>query len=308
MTELYLITGFLGAGKSTFLKNFMHLFDGRKMQLIINEFGKEGIDGALLAALGIGLEEITGGSVFCSCRLDQFEKAMTTFVQPDTEVLLVEASGLTDPTGVKKLFGPDSRYTNIDYKGAVCLVDAVRFPKVYAKSRTVVKQIAASDVILINKTDIASAEELSRTTDLIRNQRPDAVVLETSFGRVDAGILKTIADAYTQDDSLMNTAPDISIRSLTVTVSPNITSYQLQKFIEMFVEQTFRVKGFIQTAEGMMLADCVGNIVSIKPYELPVDPEKAGKLTVLSGAGMPVVKHVKNAVLWYPDEILSVDY
>ena len=71
MTELYLITGFLGAGKSTFLKNFMHLFDGRKMQLIINEFGKEGVDGALLTALGIGLEEITGGSVFCSCRLDR---------------------------------------------------------------------------------------------------------------------------------------------------------------------------------------------------------------------------------------------
>ena len=180
MSKMYLVTGFLGAGKSTFLKNFMHLFDDVKMQLIINEFGKEGVDGALLAELGIGLEEITGGSVFCSCRLDQFEKALNTFVQPDTDVVLVEASGLSDPTGVKKLFrAEDNRYPNIDYKGAVCLVDAVRFPKVYAKSRTVVKQIAASDVVLINKTDIATEEQLAKTKELVLNQRPNVTLLET---------------------------------------------------------------------------------------------------------------------------------
>ena len=56
MSRLYLITGFLGSGKSTFLKNFIRLFPGEKMQLIINEFGREGIDGMLLEELGIGME------------------------------------------------------------------------------------------------------------------------------------------------------------------------------------------------------------------------------------------------------------
>ena len=52
MSKLYLITGFLGAGKTTFLKRFLDLFAGQKIQLIINEFGQEGVDGTLLSGLG----------------------------------------------------------------------------------------------------------------------------------------------------------------------------------------------------------------------------------------------------------------
>ena len=61
MSRLYLITGFLGAGKTTFLKSFIRLFEGQRIQLIVNEFGREGVDGALLAELGAYLKEIAGG-------------------------------------------------------------------------------------------------------------------------------------------------------------------------------------------------------------------------------------------------------
>ena len=71
MQRLYLITGFLGAGKTTFLKNFIRLFPGQKIRLIVNEFGREGVDGALLTELDAFLTEIAGGSVFCACRMDQ---------------------------------------------------------------------------------------------------------------------------------------------------------------------------------------------------------------------------------------------
>ncbi len=110
MSRLYLITGFLGAGKTTFLKNFIRLFAGRKIQLIINEFGQEGVDGVLLSSLGAYLNEISGGSVFCSCRLDQFENVLRKSADIDPEVILVEASGLSDPTGVRKLFSQTDRF------------------------------------------------------------------------------------------------------------------------------------------------------------------------------------------------------
>ena len=67
MSRLYLITGFLGAGKTTFLKQFMKQFSSERMHIIVNEFGKEGIDGELLSELGIALDEINNGSIFCSC-------------------------------------------------------------------------------------------------------------------------------------------------------------------------------------------------------------------------------------------------
>lgn len=307
MSQLYLITGFLGAGKTTFLKNFIRLFADKKLQLIVNEFGQEGVDGELLHNLGAQMEEVTGGSVFCSCRLDQFEKVLRQSVNVDADVILVEASGLSDPTGVRKLFAQTDRFPHIDYQGAVCLVDAVRFPKLYATARTCVKQLAASDAAVINKIDRAAPEQLAETRRLIAGQRPDLPVLETSFGKIDANLLDIMAAHRHAEDSEMPLTADLTLRKLMITIAPTITPYHLQKFIEMFSEDTFRVKGFIQTSEGLYLADCVGNVVSLTPYDKEVPAEKCGHLVVLSGAGMPVRKRVKDAVKWYPDEILQVE-
>lgn len=103
MSRLYLITGFLGAGKTTFLKQFMKQFSSERMHIIVNEFGKEGIDGELLSELGIALDEINNGSIFCSCRLDKFENVLQQVLQEKPDVIIVEASGLSDPTNVKKI-------------------------------------------------------------------------------------------------------------------------------------------------------------------------------------------------------------
>ena len=306
MGKLYLITGFLGAGKTTFLKNFIRLFAGQKIQLIINEFGKEGVDGVLLSDLGAYLSEIAGGSVFCSCRLDQFENVLRKSADINADVILVEASGLSDPTGVRKLFSQTDRFPHIDYQGAVCLVDAVRFPKLYATARTSVKQLASSDVAVVNKVDRASPEQLEHTLSLIRGQRPDMPVIQTTFGAVDTDILEMLTRAHTLPEADMPLTADLTLRKLMVTVSPDITPYALQKFIEMFIEVTFRVKGFIQTSEGLFLADCVGNVVSLTPYTGEVPADKIGHLVVLSGAGMPVKKRVREAAAWYPEQIISI--
>lgn len=307
MSELYLITGFLGAGKTTFLKNFIRLFAGRKIQLIVNEFGNEGVDGPLLSELGAYLSEISGGSVFCSCRIDQFEKVLRQSAGIHADVILVEASGLSDPTGVRKLFTQSDRFPGIEYQGAVCLVDAVRFPKLYATARTCVKQLAASDAAVVNKVDRANAEQLAETLSLIRGQRPDMPVLETSFGVVGAEILETLSQARVLPEHDMMLTEDLTLRKMLITVAPSITPYNLQKFLEMFLEDTFRVKGFIQTSGGLYLVDCVGNLVQLSPYAGAVAQEKVGRLVVLSGAGMPVKKRVKEAVRWYPEDILSVE-
>ena len=97
-----MITGFLGAGKTTFLRNFIDFFKYEKIRLIINEFGKEGIDGDLLSDLTAVMKEISGDSVFCACRMDQFESALKEC--NDDEIILIEASGLSDPTSVRRLF------------------------------------------------------------------------------------------------------------------------------------------------------------------------------------------------------------
>lgn len=308
MSRLYLVTGFLGAGKTTFLKRFLRLFAGQKIQLIVNEFGREGVDGALLAGLGVYLQEISGGSVFCSCRLDQFEKALTQSADFDADVILVEASGLSDPTGVRRLFAQTDRFPHIEYKGGVCLIDAVRFPKLYATARTCVKQLAASDVAVVNKIDRASPEQLEATRALLRGQRPDLPVVETSFGEVGPEVLDLLTRAAAEPSGEMPLTADLTLRKLNIRIAPTISSYDLRKFVEMFLEDTFRVKGFIETADaGLCLVDAVGNVCTVSGCALEIPAEKRGWLTVLSGAGMPVKKSVKEAAKWYHAFILSIE-
>jgi G3E family GTPase len=306
VSKLYIVTGFLGAGKTTFLKNFMRLFAGRKIRLIINEFGREGVDGTLLADLDAYLKEISGGSVFCSCRFDQFEAALRE-ASGDCDVIIAETSGLSDPTGVRRLFTAEGRFPNIDYCGAVCLIDAVRFPKIYATARTCVKQLAASDIAVVNKTDLASEQQLADTLAIISGQRPDMPVIKTSFGAVGGDILGQLDDAKSSCDAEPPLTADLTLKKLLITVKPEISPYDLGKFIEMFIEATFRVKGFVMTTEGVFFADCVGNVVTLTRYDGDVPEDKLGNLVVLSGAGMPVRKLVKEACAWYGDKIESVE-
>ena len=301
MSRLYLITGFLGAGKTTFLRNFVRLFRGEKLRLIVNEFGEAGLDGTLLSDLQAMLQEITGGSVFCSCRLDQFEKALHQCGEDET--ILVEASGLSDPTGVRRLFSQTDRFPHIQYMGGICLVDAVRFPKLYATARTCVRQIAASDVVLVNKIDKATAAQRDQTRALILGQRPEIALIETCFGALPCGFLELLEASQTGDREDLPQIMDLTTRRLTVRISPEITAYDLEMFIRMFAENTFRVKGLIETCDrGLLAADCVGNVVSLKPIESS-ETEKFGILTVLSGAKMPVGKALKEACSWYPSYV-----
>lgn len=307
MSKLYLITGFLGAGKTTFLKNFINLFRGKKIRLIVNEFGQEGVDGALLAEVSAHLDEISGGSVFCSCRIDQFEKTLRQSAGMDADVILVEASGLSDPTGVRRLFFNTDRFPNIDYMGAVCLVDAARFPKLYETARVCVKQLASSDVAIVNKIDRASEEQLDKTLGIISGQRPDMEIVRTSFGRVDGDILEKLAKARRAPGEDMPLIADVTLRKLLIRISPDITPSELERFIGMFIEATFRVKGFVMTTEGLYIADCVGNVPNIAPYDGEMPIEKRGFLVVLSGAGMPLRRRVKEAAKWYPGRVISVE-
>ena len=303
MSRLYLITGFLGAGKTTFLRQFISLFRSEKVRLIINEFGQEGIDGTLLSDLDAVMREISGGSVFCACRMDQFEAALRQC--GDDETILVEASGLSDPTGVRRLFAQTDRFPHIQYMGAICLVDAVRLPKIYATARSCVRQIAASDVILLNKVDRASAEQLAQTRELIRGQRPDIPILETSFGHIPPHFLEILKESQNGDLDNLPLIYDLSTKRMTVRLNAQISVYELEMFIRMFAENTFRVKGFIQTQDqGPVLADCVGNVVSITPTDAIISPEKLGVLTILSGSKMPLRSSVQAACRWYEPYIV----
>lgn len=290
MAQLYLITGFLGAGKTTFLKNFARLFPDRRLKLIINEFGREGIDGSLLRELDAQLSEITNGSIFCACRLDQFEAALQDALVDSPDVILVEASGLADPTNVRRVLDD---FPGVDFRGCVCLADTAKLHRIFSTALVCPRQIAVSSLVLLNKTDLAKGAQVEEAMALIRQANPAAVIRQTQFGKFQPEWLNDIVPRPAMDERL--NAPDITLQKAEITVSPTVSREKLTKLLNFLAPETWRMKGFLRTADGVFHIDCVGTVTALHPW----DGEANNHLVLLAGKGMSLRKTVKSAVQWY---------
>ena len=299
MSKLYLITGFLGAGKTTFLKNFINELSDYRLHLIINEFGKEGVDGELLRELGTALDEINNGSIFCSCRLDKFEEVLEKALSEKPDIIIVEASGLSNPMNVRKILHQEGKFSDVEYMGSICLVDARQFLKVYETAVVVKKQLAVSDLVLVNKTDLASKEQIEEIKGIIRKHRPEVPVHTTTFGRIERGWLNPAAPPDNQPEEPVIQSADITLKKYLLRLKPGLELKKLQKFIEMFLDDTYRVKGFVEVQGEIYLVNCVGSIYQAERFE--GKPEHVNDLVILSGNGLPVKKSLKKAMAWYPE-------
>ncbi len=305
MVQLYLITGFLGAGKTTFLKNLIRMLSSQRLRVIVNEFGKEGIDGQLLSELGVVLDEINNGSIFCSCRLDKFEEVLETALQSPPEIILVEASGLSDPTNIRKILSTNPRFSGIDFRGSICLVDAISFHKVFYTARVCKRQLSISDMVLINKTDIVSTEQTNAVEQQIMDHYPNLVIHRTSFGAIKPEWLAQLNSPPREADELIQPR-DITLQKATIHIRESMSLYQLEQFIRMFIEDTYRIKGFVCLDNKTWLVDCVGSLINITPYSV-TDKKKCNRITALAGQGMSLKKSIAKAVIWYPDYITDVE-
>lgn len=307
--EIYLITGFLGAGKTTFLKNFVRLHASKKQRIIVNEFGKEGIDGELLRELPVLIDEINNGSIFCSCRLEQFENVLKKAIADAPEMIIIEASGLSDPTNIHKILNGanDKSYENATLAGCICLVDAVNFKKVISTAQICKKQLSVSDLVIINKADIASNEDIELTEKLIFDLYPMMKTHLTSFGEIKAEWLEEISCKKEHTSKLIQTK-DLGLQKALLRLNDSIDMFHLNKLLSMLVEESYRIKGFVIINAVCYLVSCVGGMISITEHPVPQGENvDTNALVVLAGAGMAMEKSIKTATEWYGEHIVSVE-
>lgn len=299
MTQFFLITGFLGSGKTTFLKSFLPRLKGKDIQLIINEFGNTGVDGSLLSDYGTTLQEICGGSIFCSCKLDRFEEALNDCLSTNPEIILVEASGLSDPTNIRKILENYQQQGKLHYQGCVCLVDCVRFHKVLNTARVCKKQLMVADIILLNKIDLVSINEIENLKNLIKQHAPIPPIYCTKYGEINFPIEKLEVITPPSLEELAH-RPDITLQKLSLEIDESMSKYELEKFLQLFAEDTARIKGYVYLrTDGFLLVDSVGAMISVKPTN--IQNQTLG-LTLLATEGQPMRKSLKSAIDLYPDK------
>lgn len=298
MIDLYLVTGFLGSGKTTFLKNFVKCFPEKKIFIIVNEFGKVGIDGTLLTGSG-EIEEINNGSMFCSCRMDQLEHAFTKAITVHPDLILIETSGLSDPSGIHAIVNRPE-YSEIEYRGSICVVDATSFLKVLETAQNCRKQLSVSSIVLLNKCDVAGEEQLTKVQKIILQIQPSAKIHETEYGCFAESWLKDIDSSPVSAN--VDNRPDITLQKAVIEIAPDTSYDEMEQILKYIKNFTYRTKGFIQLQDGVYFIDCTDRVISMAPAgNLPY--KETGKLVALAGKGMPLRNGIRELKLQFPDRI-----
>ena len=186
------LTGFLGAGKTTLLNHILTAQHGKRIAVIENEFGEIGVDHDLVIGAEEEIFEMNNGCICCTVRGDLIRILGNLMKRKDKfDYILIETTGLADPGPVAQtFFVDDEMQAKLQLDGIVTVVDAKHLAARTDDSREAQEQIAFADVILLNKTDLVSPDELAELEARIRAINPYARVHRTrALSSADRGIL-----------------------------------------------------------------------------------------------------------------------
>jgi G3E family GTPase len=204
-TPVTVLTGYLGAGKTTLLNRILTENHGKKYAVIVNEFGEIGIDNDLIVESDEEIYEMNNGCICCTVRGDLIRVVEGLMRRPGRfDGIIVETTGLADPVPVAQTFFMDDDVrAKTELDAVIALVDAKHLPLRLKDSREAEDQIAFADVVVVNKTDLVTAEELARIEDIVRAINPSARIYKASRSDVD---LTKILDqgAFSLDRALEN--------------------------------------------------------------------------------------------------------
>lgn len=187
MTKVDIVSGFLGAGKTTFIKQLINeVYAGQKLVLIENEFGEIGIDGGFLKDAGVEITEMNSGCICCTLVGDFSEalKKVMTDLKPDR--IIIEPSGVGKLSDVVKAVEGVEKEAGIEIGSAITVVDGKK-TKMYIKNfgEFFLNQVECAGTIVISRTQNMSQEKLDECVHLLREHNDKAAVITTPWDQLD---------------------------------------------------------------------------------------------------------------------------
>ena len=254
------LTGYLGAGKTTLLNRILSEQHGKKFAVVINEFGELGVDNDLVIDADEEVFEMNNGCICCTVRGDLIRIIEGLMKRKDKfDGILVETTGLADPGPVAQTFFTDEDVkarTRLD--AIVTVIDAKHFFGQLEQGSEAEQQVAFADVILLNKTDLVSADELAKVEDRIRGINRYARIFHTQNSQI---ALDAILDKGAFDlGRILEFEPDFlhsghdhhhedEVRSLSITADRPVDPDRFQKWMGALLQikggDIFRSKGIL---------------------------------------------------------------
>jgi G3E family GTPase len=270
-----IVSGLLGSGKTTFIKNFLQGAAGKTV-VLVNDFGKAGIDGEIFSAGGIESVELPSGCVCCTLKFDLIMTIQRIMKQFSPDHLLIEPSGVASPSGVLEAL----ESAGVVRSSVIGIVDAVEFVELYASGMYggfFEDQIKNSDVILVNKTDLAEENVIDGTERMINAINPRAILFRT----VNAEVKVPLPDAPLQR-TIVPSNCHFYFETLSFKIADGTDLTLMQKFFDDLSQGKFgrvaRAKALVETSEGPYRFDSTFGKVDIVRFEKDI---KDSRLVVI---------------------------
>ena len=205
-----LLVGFLGSGKTTLLNTILRENHGKRIAVIENEFGEISIDHDLVIGADEDIFEMSNGCVCCSIKGDLIETLNRLLARHQhIDHIVIEATGLASPGPIAQAFMVHDEIAHgLKLDGVVALVDVKHLWNYLDEMDVAWEQIAFSNVILLNKSDLVSAEELARAESRVKQINPTAEILKTQNAKVGLDCILGIG-GFELDTSQLEAFPDV---------------------------------------------------------------------------------------------------
>lgn len=260
----HLISGFLGAGKTTTLLHLLRELKarGERCAVLVNEFGALGVDGAVLAeAPSLAVKEIADGCICCTLagRLAEGLLELADRVRP--ERVFIEPTGLARPEELRRLLAQEELANRFTLRPVLTVVDPLTFLKLRGRKMGFYDaQVAEAGVIVANKLDRVGPESLADFRTALAAANPGARMIETQFGRVPLDVLESMPQPVSKAANAAQNHAHAPGEALSIQFDSE-ASFDAKRLREVFATlaegmlgvEAWRAKGIFRTPEGWLL-------------------------------------------------------
>ncbi|MHB0997875.1 MAG: CobW family GTP-binding protein [Armatimonadota bacterium] len=296
------ITGFLGCGKTSFLRRMLPLCGEANVRpaLIINEVGDVDVDGELLADLHAEQVRLVGGCVCCTLQSQLKETIYNVIEQKSGDVIIIECSGLSDPLDVLNALSAPALLPEIGVSHIICLLDAGRVLKILNAVELAKSQVSTANIVIMNKADLLDSERWDSIESVVSELSPKSDKYRTNYGDIGKDqFMRILTDPaptacecgtccdheheHDHDNGHQHHHSLPASFCTTAMVLPDMVSRNdLESFLASIPENVIRAKGFAHIKdEGWTVIQKVYGTANITPLGGPAP--KSGAILVCIG-------------------------